>query len=193
MKLTDIYKKLQEQNEVTGKIWIKDIKNFNKSGFGFFGSTFNYKDIFNDITKKHLNGNKDDRFYWDKTHKCWWTASDTSRDEAKKLFSDKLGGHWNQNNFEFKYNKNEFDIKNNAASPTLNKELENLRALWSKTTAGYATDISDLQANKAYACPGCGVPIVKNQMKSMRDGEGEVTHWKYDCHNCHTKLTLFND
>jgi len=195
MKLTVIYKKINEQNNLTpGKIWIKPTKNFNKNGFGFYGSTFNYKDIFNEITQKNKSANdSNNRFYWDKMHKCWWTASERSKEMAKNMFKYRLKKDWQGDQLNFTYNKFAFDVKNNAASPTLDKELENLRKIWTKTNDIYATEISTLEANKAMNCPSCGVKINEKSMIGKYDSENDLTHWLYTCPNCQSKLKIFND
>lgn len=184
-------------------IWTKKIKYHDNWGTGFFGSTFDLKDIFNQITKENLSSvNAKKRFYWNNAAKCWWTLNNDSVDRAKKLIALRLNSQWFDNRINFKakdISKTEPIVKKGDLKMPL-EQLEHIRKCWYVSKEDlekkrFSQEISTIDANKAWYCPNCGEFINRSALTPIRDNtpDNEVTHWTYTCKNCDSKLTIWND
>lgn len=194
---------LGEQVDLTkGKIWYKKTPSWKGGsskapwGWGFYGHTFFLKDIFNKITTDNNSAvNAKNRFYWNKDFKCWWTVSDKSMESAKKFIAERTRANWNGSAIDFMYKPNTTNLQ--VVSPTINKELENLKQIWGQphTDKSYNQEASTLDANNAWDCPVCGTAINKRNLETQysKPPDSEITHWFYKCAKCFTKLTIWND
>lgn len=172
---------IYEQIKNRGKIWVNKIQ----GGYGFFGSTFEFKDIFKQKGFKLIQV---------KTYKGWHTKDEAAKDAMKKIIADKTHVAWKVST-DRKSIYIDF-TKSGAPKPqtgNFEKELENLRKIWNKHEDGWSIDMSDMRGNKAADCPKCGTGLNLNSFRAQKDREGEVTHSLGNCSNCKTQLTIWND
>ena len=203
-------KNLIEQQNMTS-IWIKKIKEFPGSmtyAFGFFGSTYNFIDVFRQISKDNI-AYKDSkhRFYWNQRLKCWFTKSMKSVERAKNEIELITQSRWTGNSIRFTktgvanqsiINQKKYHYKNETNLSDI--ERSNIREFWGEPTIKngikhYSEEMSSMNDMSLMICPNCFTKLSSENKKNFytNDVDNEFTHTQYTCTKCNSKITLWND